>query len=239
MSSLPLICLPFAGAGASFFKDWTRLSGKALDVIPVQLPGREELIEEEPYRDVSQAVEGILPDVRIALDARTAVGLFGHSMGAVLAYHLAHNLERLGITVSTLVVSGSPGPWTRRADRIAGLSDAEFLAGVRRYAGYFPPALEDHEFRALMLPVLRADAEMHEGYVPASDEPLRAPILSVRGSDDDMVGADQAAEWRRATHGTCQVAEMAGGHMYLTEAAGELVRLIAATVGRLSEQGAA
>ena len=58
----PLICLPFAGAGPSFFKDWVPLAG-SLELIIPQLPGREKLFLEEPYRDVTQAIAGILPEV--------------------------------------------------------------------------------------------------------------------------------------------------------------------------------
>ncbi|SCG05235.1 pyochelin biosynthetic protein PchC, partial [Streptomyces sp. Ncost-T6T-2b] len=40
------------------------------------------------------------------------VVLFGHSMGAVLAYELAHRIARAGgpVRLAALVVSGAPGP---------------------------------------------------------------------------------------------------------------------------------
>ncbi|HET9894280.1 MAG TPA: thioesterase domain-containing protein [Streptosporangiaceae bacterium] len=40
------------------------------------------------------------------------MALFGHSLGAVLAYELTKRLATAdGITVTRLVVSGCPGPW--------------------------------------------------------------------------------------------------------------------------------
>ena len=46
-----LICSPFAGAGASFYKSWQKYFSE-LDVIAIQLPGREQLIDEKPYDSV-------------------------------------------------------------------------------------------------------------------------------------------------------------------------------------------
>jgi surfactin synthase thioesterase subunit len=69
---------------------------------------------------------------------------------------------------------------------------------------------------------------MHETYRPASDRPLGAPVLALRGRDDELVSAAEAAEWSRATTGKLTTAEPDGGHMYLTENPGALLRLIGA-----------
>jgi surfactin synthase thioesterase subunit len=111
MMSIPLLCFPFAGAGASFFRPWKDLSRGRFELLPIQLPGREKRFVEEPYRDVAQAIEGVLPDVLKQIEGRARVALFGHSMGAVLAFELARRLTASAATeVELLVVSGSPGP---------------------------------------------------------------------------------------------------------------------------------
>lgn len=231
MAPIPLICLPFAGGGASAYRLWTQLSDGELDVIPVQLPGREDRVDEEPYRDVGKAVDAILPDVLDRLDGREEAALFGHSMGAVLAYELAHALaDRTKVRIALLVASGSHGPWDPRGERVANLADDDFVRSVHRFAGYRPPALEDPDFREMMLPVLRADAEMHEGYVPSSHRPLPAPTLTVRGTLDAVVTAADTAQWSRASTYPLKTAEIPGGHMYLTESPDQLVRLIVEAV---------
>ncbi|MEI7033280.1 thioesterase II family protein [Streptomyces pratensis] len=228
-----LVCLPFAGAGPSFFAPWQELAPEGLRVLPVSLPGREKRFPEPAYTSAGPAVEDAYAQVATALGEGPGGGrlvLFGHSMGAVLAYELAHRIERSAARSrpAALVVSGAPGPWTQRTDRAAGLPDEEFAARVRAFAGYGHPALEDPQMRELLLPVLRADVLLHETYVPSTDRRLAMPVLSVRGRDDTLVGAAQAAEWERATTGGLSVAELAGGHMYLTERPGALLGLVAA-----------
>ncbi|NUT97153.1 MAG: thioesterase, partial [Saccharothrix sp.] len=162
-----LVCLPFAGAGASFFHPWAAHAGDRLKVLPVQLPGRERRIDVEPYRDARVAADELLPDVVKLLDGLTDVVLFGHSLGAVLAYELAHRVAaRPELTLRHLFVSGSPEPHTQRPQRATGLDDDAFLQRVSQFAGFSHEALQDPEMRELILPTLRADVEMHENYRP-------------------------------------------------------------------------
>ncbi|RSM90721.1 thioesterase [Kibdelosporangium aridum] len=220
-----LICLPFAGSGASFYYAWT----SQFPVLPVQLPGRERRIDEEPYRDVHAAVDGVLPELLGSLGSERRVALFGHSLGAVLAYELAHRLVELDFEVIRLFASGSTEPHTPRPGRATGLSDDAFVAQVREFAGFSDEALDDEEMRELILPTLRADVQMHESYVPSTDLPLAAPITALRGSSDSLVSSDQAAAWAKATSKDFTLTELPGGHMYLTTP-GPLLELIKGSV---------
>ncbi|MFJ9898450.1 thioesterase II family protein [Streptomyces sp. NPDC091280] len=223
-----LVCLPYAGAGASFYRPWTALAGASVEVVPLQLPGRERLIDEPPHRDVHEAVDGLLPQLRDRLgEGEHRVALFGHSLGAVLAYELAHRLvAEPGVDVVHLFVSGSPHPSRGRERRATGLSDDEFLARVGEFAGYHHPAFDDPEMRELLLPTLRADVDMHEAYAPSVLLPLDVPLTVIRGTDDTLVGRDDAASWSKATGRDFEHVEVPGGHMYLTESTAALVDLI-------------
>jgi surfactin synthase thioesterase subunit len=223
-----LLCVPFAGAGPSFFHPWRALAAGRWRVVPVELPGRERRFMETPYRDLLEAAKNSVDDVVADLGPGTRTVLFGHSLGAVLAYELVHLLSTRDVPVEHLFVSGSPGPWTRREIRATGLPEEEFVARVEEFAGFRFEALDHPEMRELIVPVLQADCEMHENYVPSTDEPVRVPICAIRGTGDEMVGPGQAAEWRRATTAGFSLAELPGGHMYLVDRAAEVLDLIAA-----------
>ncbi|ROP35588.1 thioesterase II family protein [Saccharothrix texasensis] len=226
-----LVCLPFAGAGASFFHPWSAHAGDRLVVVPLQLPGRERRIDAEPYRDALVAADELLPDLERQLDGLTDVVLFGHSLGAVLAYELAHRvLAHPDLVLRHLFVSGSPEPHTQRPRRATGLPDDEFLGRVSEFAGFEHEALQDPEMRELILPTLRADVEMHENYRPSTTDRLAAPITSLRGSDDALVTAAEAARWSEVAGAGFEYVEVPGGHMYLTGSAPELLKLIDAAV---------
>ncbi|WP_406293648.1 alpha/beta fold hydrolase [Embleya sp. NBC_00888] len=227
-----LLCVPFAGAGPSFFHPWRVLSADRWRVVSVELPGRERRILETPYRNVVEAAENSVDDIVADLGEGTRTVLFGHSLGAVLAYELVPLLSARGVRVERLVVSGSPGPWTQRERRATGLPDEEFLARVEEFAGFRHEALDHPEMRELILPVLQADCEMHENYVPSTDEPVSVPICSIRGDSDGLVTAEQGREWRKATTESFDYAEFPGDHMYLVDRAREVLDLIEAESAR-------
>ncbi|MCX5194628.1 alpha/beta fold hydrolase [Streptomyces sp. NBC_00249] len=232
---IPVLCFPFAGAGASAFRRCQEYGSDTVLITPVQLPGREERFGEPLYTDVVSAVDDLLPTVLEQIAGSPVVALFGHSLGAVMAYEMAHRLNSLGRPqVLKLFVSGSPGPWTQRETRATGLTDEAFLQQVKEFAGYTHPALENPDLREWLLPPLRADVEMHENYRAPSDKPLDIPVVSIRGESDELVSAAQAAEWEAATTGGCRQVELPGGHMYVVDSPADLVRLID---GELAGQG--
>jgi medium-chain acyl-[acyl-carrier-protein] hydrolase len=81
-----LICFQFAGAGASLFRPWANTLADALVVVAVQLPGRENRFAETPYTRVEQAIDDLDAELDALLEGTSELTLFGHSLGAVLAY---------------------------------------------------------------------------------------------------------------------------------------------------------
>lgn len=223
-----LVCLPFGGAGASFYHSWSALAGDRLRILPLQLPGRERRIDEEPFHDARSATTALLADLRCVLGDGGRVALFGHSVGAVLAYELAHRLGSVpGFDVLRLFVSGAADPATGLSSNATGLPDEEFLAKVKELAGYRHEALDDPEMRELLLPALRGDMAMHESYVPTTTA-ISVPVTAFRGVHDSQVSRAQAAAWAGFTDRDFRLVELPGEHMYVTESAPELVRTIAA-----------
>jgi surfactin synthase thioesterase subunit len=227
-----LLCIPFAGAGPSFFHPWQGLSAGRWRVTSLELPGRERRILETPYRNVAEAAKDSVDAVVADLGEGARTVLFGHSLGAVLAYELVHLLSARDVRVERLVVSGSPGPWTQRERRAAGLPDEEFLARVEEFAGFRHEALDHPEMRELILPVLQADCEMHENYVPSTDDPVTVPICSLRGEADGLVTAAEARQWQDATTAGFSYVEFPGDHMYLVDSGRDVLDVIAAETGR-------
>jgi len=224
--SISLVCIPFAGSGAGFYRPWDAIDTAPFDVVPMQLPGREERFVDPPHSDVVTAAKELAPQILDRVPSGPLV-LFGHSLGAVVAFETARELVRSGTDrLVCLVVSGSPGPWTGRTARATGLADEEFLTRVVEFAGYRHEAFDDPDMRELLLPLLRADVAMHEDYRSASGEPLSVPVIALRGDRDSLVDADAVEQWRAATSERFVSREIPGGHMYLVDGPAQLVSVI-------------
>lgn len=227
MSPTPILCLPYAGAGATFYRGWPAPPA-GIAVAPLQPAGREERFGEPLYPSVAAAVDDLSRAAVPVVEAGGPYLLFGHSFGALLAFEIARRLCTDGRKPAAhLVISGSAAPGQPLGRHSGGLDDEEFVARVEQLAGYAHPALADPDMREVVLPVIRADVELHESYRPAGDEPVPVPVTVVRGAADHLVTKADCQAWAAWTSRGCTVAELPGGHMYLAEDPGPVLRLLA------------
>jgi surfactin synthase thioesterase subunit len=231
-----LLCFPYAGAGASVFRSWRPALETWLDVGAVQLPGREARIREPAFRRMTPLAEALSDVLQPWL--RAPFAFFGYSMGALVAYELAHRLRearRPGPRALFVAASAAPRR-VPRPDPLHPLPDDEFKAALRDLEGTPEEVLAHAELMELLLPTLRADFEVCETYVLAEREPLDCPIVAFRGERDASVPADALEAWRPLTRGAFRAVAVAAGHFFLASHAAELQRRVRET---LREAGAA
>jgi len=213
-----VFCVPFAGAGAGIFRKWQGFRPERLRFVPVQFPGREERFGEEPCKTMLQLVDECVQQIRsTAAGGRFAV--FGHSFGALVAYETARYLvEREVIRPTCLIVSGAAAPSVRRLKLgLSELPDDELVGRLAEQVGYDHRALHHPELRELLLPALRSDLAIADGYEPQAAYPLPVPISAVRGTRDQMVSSEDAALWKSATSSDFRLVEIPGDHMYFAD----------------------
>src|SRR5258708_8192662 len=93
-ASLRLFCFPHAGAGVSAFSTWTPELLPGVELCLVQLPGRENRIQETPITRLSVLVQMMADALSPTMTRPFA--FFGHSMGALIAFELAPPLPAEG-----------------------------------------------------------------------------------------------------------------------------------------------
>ena len=97
MTALNLLCLPYSGASAMVYSRWRRKLPAWLQVRPVELPGRGARMAEPLHTDMQALARQLASEQRLAASAPYA--LLGHSLGALLAFELAHELQALGLSL--------------------------------------------------------------------------------------------------------------------------------------------
>jgi medium-chain acyl-[acyl-carrier-protein] hydrolase len=209
-----LFCFPYSGGTALVFRGWAARLPATVDVCPVQLPGRGPRLAEAPRTNlgslVADAAEGITP----YLDRPFC--LYGHSLGALVAFELARRLRRLGKPAVHLFASGhgAPGRPYREGD-IHDLSDELFTAAITRMGGTPTEVLENRELMEILLPVLRADFTVCETYAPSDEPPLSSGITVFGGLDDPLTTREDLEAWRKETTGSFSLALLPGNHFFL------------------------
>ena len=228
-----LFCLPYAGGGASIYTGWQDELPGDVEVCAVELPGRRVRLREPAIRRSQPLVDAIVAGLRPHLDMPYA--LFGHSLGAVLAFELARALRRAGPRApESLFLSGAAAPHLPRTHRVLWrMSDEDFLAEIRALGGVPDSLLAEPELMALFMPILRADFEVVDTYVYEPGAPLACPVHLYGGEADRRVRPAQLAAWRDLVSGPVTLETFPGGHFYLHPERSSLTSSIGRRLGRL------
>lgn len=238
-----LLCFPHAGGGASFFQPWVKTLPDWIELCAVQLPGRETRLREPALQDLQPLISSAASALQPLL--REPYALFGHSMGALVAFELAREMRRRRERMPCcLFVSGRHAPHMRKVEQfIRHLPEPAFLREVIvRYNGIPQAILDEPELLQLILPPMRADIGMLEKYQHVPEEPLGIPLSAFTGLDDKTIPYEEMAAWRRHTAAAFRVELLPGDHFYLQSSRDMLIRSLAgdltAVLGQTSNRAA-
>jgi surfactin synthase thioesterase subunit len=220
-----LVCLPHAGGSASFFFPVSQKLGSRLEVLAVQYPGRQDRRAEPFVPDLPSLARLVADELKPWLDRPLA--LFGHSMGATVAFEVSRILEQEnGFVPARLFASGRRAPSRHRDERVHESDDDGLIAEMRKLSGTDSGILGDEEMLRMILPAIRNDYRAAETYRYVPGPPLTCPLTVLVGDTDPKVTVDEAQSWATHTTGTFDLRVFAGGHFFLTARQPEVLGVI-------------
>jgi len=221
-----IFCFPHAGGSAATYRPLRRLMPPEIDLCPVQLPGRAGRLNEPAYSSMSALMEQLHRALQPLLTV--PFGFFGHSVGSWMAYEAARQLRSNdGRAAVHLFVSSRNSPKRACADPppVRSRSDDDLLAILRRFGGTPAAIMQRPELMAALLPALRADLALIDGYAVDPHDSIACPITAFGGADD-VSHAGTLQSWSEFTREGFRTCIFPGGHFYFSTAAGALAREI-------------
>lgn len=217
-ASLRLFCFPYAGGAAVTFRTWPDSLPRAIELCPVELPGRGKRIRSVPFTRLQLLVQAIAIAILPYLDKPFA--FFGHSMGGLVSFELARLLRKnYGKIPVHLFISGYRAPQIPDPDPpIHDLPEPEFLEELRRLNGTPQAVLENTELMQMLLPAIRADFAVIETYAYTPESPLDCPITAFGGLQDREVSWDDLKAWQEQTNAAFSLHMLPGDHFFLQSA---------------------
>ncbi|MFI7546100.1 thioesterase II family protein [Actinoplanes sp. NPDC049599] len=216
-ASLRLAVFHHAGGSATAYVPLARALPASWDTVLIDLPGRGPRQAAPPPWDLAATVEQLAQDLLPEADA-APLALFGHSLGAVLAFETAHALDARGVPVAWLGVSGRAAPGEQPAVPWLGpRAPDEDLASALRRLGGLPARLDEYPvIRRRFLDLTRIDLRALDDYRPdLRRRPLAAPLTAFGGTADPLTPPAALTAWARQTTGPFGVRALRGGHFSL------------------------
>ncbi|MFC9892562.1 thioesterase II family protein [Nocardia sp. NPDC127579] len=211
-----LICFPHAGGSAISYGPLARALGPRFQVFGVQYPGRQDRRHEPLLGSVAELVAGVLPEIRELVPRTAGYSLFGHSMGAAVAFETCRLLERDETTApATLFASGRIAPAQPGSNAVHLYSDQELSRHLLDFGGTPAALLADPDFRSLILSVTRSDYRAIETYRGAPDATVECPVVALAGDSDPATSLADLSRWQTHTTGTFTQTSFPGGHFYI------------------------
>jgi medium-chain acyl-[acyl-carrier-protein] hydrolase len=225
-AAIRLICVPHAGGGVSSFRGWSERLGIA-EVGIVELPGRGSRLREPVVESVTAAADGLVE----ALSGGPAVpsALFGHGLGALIAFEAARRLEARSWPMLALFVSGRRAPsLPASGPGLTRVPLEQLVEQAQRRSDVIPlDAALDRDSIRLLIPGVRADFAMLDGYGYQPGRPLRCPIVAYGAASDPDASRNDQTAWRAETSARFNLHVFGGDASYLQRERDAVTALIA------------
>jgi len=230
---LRMFCFPYAGGGAAIYRGWENYVPPGVEILAIQPPGRGNRFREPALDRMEHVVASAAKAMEPLLDLPFV--LFGHSVGAMASFELAHLLSyQFGVQPQHLFVSGARAPQLRRnRHNIHDLPEDEFITELKTLNGTPPEVLENPELMRMISKTLRADFAIAETYSCFHAEPLNCPITVLGGLDDTLAAREDLEAWRVHTTGSFDLWQLPGDHFFIHTSDSLILRIVSRELTRL------
>ncbi|XP_071483834.1 phenolphthiocerol/phthiocerol polyketide synthase subunit C-like [Diadema antillarum] len=247
--SAQLICFPSVGEGPTMFSTWRyHLADRNIQMITVQMPGWERREQEKPLQNLEEIVTKLAEEILPTL-IRGRFVFFGHSIGGLIAFEMAHYLrDNYNLPPTHLFISSwfSPtleyprpedlkqnGHTYRKMQRIVNShmdsSRPQAANGSNFKFSFFEPStLSNVRRRNALIPSIEAAILMCKKYRHVHKDKLHGSLTVLGGKDDDFIPPNLLDDWKKEIIPSARFQKilLPGKHMYIRSASKSVLKEI-------------
>lgn len=221
---IKLYCIPYAGASSVIFNKWNRMMNSSVEVIPMELAGRGGRTGEPFYNNISDAVDDLYK--QISQDDHTSFAIFGHSMGAIIAFELTKRLCEKQQGPKVLICSGRKAPQFHSKEIIHNLEEKEFIKRIIELGATPAELFESQELTEIFLPILQSDFKIIEEYRYSNTRTHMNCDLVVMSGQLDDISQEELFGWQQHSSKPCLFQFFEGGHFFIHDNEAEVINYL-------------
>lgn len=236
-----LFCFPYGGGGASLYREWQSELPEYIEVCPIQLPGRENRLDEPPITNLDALVSLLATQLQPYFDLPFA--FFGHSFGSLIGFELTRYLRRHHLPQPIhLFASAYPDPklpsksldnllrtlkqkqidlFALDQARLGELDEAQLttLALVFKDNGIIDYSDErmNKSIIQVLLPIFVGDMNIVKSHIYHQEPPLQLATTVFLGQQDTWVSPEDHQGWSAHSLIGCEFKAFNSGHLFIRE----------------------
>lgn len=224
ISSPIVLCFTHAGGNPENYLNWQKISSSSLRFKNFCLPGTGRRFTESYPTGIKELANQVAAEID-SFDLENYY-LFGHSMGAVLAFEVALRVIK---PAKGLIVSASAAPANIPSERVmkmTKMTDKEFSKEIVFFNGLDEKIVAGNDFISAFLKRIRKDFDLISRYNYQENKLLSMPLFTIVGDADPHVSPDAMEQWKSVTSGEFKSYIVQGDHFYFNEDASLLSDVI-------------
>lgn len=194
----------------------------------LELPGRGKRIDENLVHNIDEAIHDYYTQIR-ALRNNEAYCIYGHSLGGLLSFWVALEMEKVADPALNIIASGSTPPSFKTLKKRHLMNDDLLKKELMQIGGMEKEVLENKELFNFFSPIIRADFQMIDEYeYLEKDIKISSDIYVVMGDQEESVTAIK--DWGYFTSKQIECTILPGGHFFIYDQIQELSKIIKKSV---------
>lgn len=192
MEEIWLVTLPHAGGSSAIFKRWKKKI--AYNVLNIEYPGHWTRMN-EPLIDTFVALaEDVVHTIEKKIPFGAKVYIFGHSVGAIIAWHISPVLIDIGYDMRGLFLSGSQSPGSFPEKSILkSATDSQMLQMIGYKTEEHDEAI-NKQFMDTFFPILKNDLRVCKSFFcDGHYVDIRSHVLY--GTEDIFTDYEEMRKW--------------------------------------------
>lgn len=225
-AAIRLFCFHHSGGGASAYYSWVEHLSPHIEMIAIQLPGREDRFAETLTNNLKDILNALNEGFYLYKDKPFFV--FGHSFGGLIAFEFIKSIyQHYSFYPRHIIISATKAPHLPfRMKHLSLLDNKTLKEELKAYNGIDEGILSNDELLELFLPIIRSDFSIYENYDYSNSNPFPCDILALSGEHDQTVMQEEILAWSTYTTGKFEHLSFPGEHFFIKDHRKNILKII-------------
>lgn len=223
---MTIIAFPYAGGNKFAYNFLKQHFKESVNLEVFEYAGRGNRISEDLMYSVDDILDDLWPKVLKTIEKGDPYIIYGHSMGALVAFLLCHKIKGANlIQPLKLVVSGRKIPTLSKENKISDYPSEDFWNELVSLGGLPKGVMDEMALKDFFEPILRADFKAVEEFYFEKMEKLKIPMHVLYG-DEELENENDFSDWKHETIEKITFHSFKGNHFFIHNHAEDIAKIL-------------